>query len=265
MLEPTVLMDILSLPFQVDTSAIVDTMQAAADTAKAVTDAASGAGESVAAAPAPPKSIVRNLTELYTKGGWAMHILAIMSVVALGVSFAKFIMLMFARTGSKKTMLQVSRVLQDQGVQAAQELCQKKSGPVAAILAAGLGRVDHGPDAVERAVEHAGGIEMAFLEKGLTILTTTVTVAPMVGFLGTVSGMINAFESIALHGEIEPSIVASGISEALITTATGLIVAIPFQIIYSFFVSLIDGMVLDMEEGSESLLMTLTEIDKKGA
>lgn len=260
MLETTLLADLLSLPFQIDTTAVADTAQAVADT---VQQAAADTAQAVAETPAEPKSITRTIMELYQKGGVFMHILLALSVLALAASFVKFITLMGARTNSKKFVVEVSRTLQEQGVDAALELCQKKRGPVAAILAAGLQRVEHGPQAVERAVEHAGSMEMAFLEKGLPILTSTVTVAPMVGFLGTVSGMINAFEAIALHGEIEPTIVASGISEALITTASGLVVAIPFQLIYSFFVAMIDGMVLDMEESSESLLMTLTEMDDK--
>ena len=254
MLEATFLADLLSMPFQIDTTAIVDTAAAVADTVQQ-------AAESVAATtPEEPKSVTRTLMELYQKGGVFMHILLVMSILALAASFVKFITLMGARTNSKKFMLQVSRTLQESGIDAALDMCQKKRGPIAAILAAGLERVDYGPQAVERAVEHAGAMEMAFLEKGLVILTTTVTVAPMVGFLGTVSGMINAFEAIALHGEIEPTIVASGISEALITTASGLVVAIPFQLIYNFFVAMIDNMVLDMEESSESLLMTLSEL-----
>ena len=253
-LEPTMLMDLLSLPIQID-STVVDTAKAVADTV----------AQTVAAAEpvAPPKSIQKELIDLYIKGGWFMHPILLISIVALATVFVKFITLMMARSASKKFVIQVSRVLHDKGIDAAKELCQKRRGPVAAILAAGLDRVAYGPDAVERAIAHAGQMEMSFLEKGLPILTTTVTVAPMLGFLGTVSGMINAFEAIALHGEIEPTIVASGISEALITTAAGLIVAIPFQITYSIFVSIIDGMVLDMEESSETLLMTLTELNSK--
>jgi len=114
---------------------------------------------------------------------------------------------------------------------------------------------------VEKAIVNAGTIEMAFLERGLIWLSTIISIAPLLGFTGTVSGMIRAFQSIAEANEISPSIVASGISEALLTTLFGLIVAIIIQFFYNFFLSRIDHLVIDMEESSSDLVDSLTEIE----
>jgi len=116
---------------------------------------------------------------------------------------------------------------------------------------------------VEKAIEGAATIEMAFLERGMVWLATVANIAPLLGFLGTVSGMIKAFEAIALAGDIEPSLVASGISEALITTAAGLAIAIPIQALHNFFVSRIDKLIIEMEESSSDLIDTLTEIEQR--
>jgi biopolymer transport protein ExbB len=122
-------------------------------------------------------------------------------------------------------------------------------------------RVDRGLEHVEKAIENAGTIEMSFLEKGLVWLATIANIAPMLGFLGTVSGMISAFAAIAEAGDIEPSIVASGISEALITTASGLAIAIPIQAFHNFFVSRIDRLIIDMEESANDLIDFLIDME----
>ena len=132
-------------------------------------------------------------------------------------------------------------------------------GPVAAILHAGLIKADKGVEAVEKAIENAGVIEMAFLEKGFIPLSTTINLAPMFGFFGTVVGMIRAFRDIAAAGEVEPTIVASGIQIALITTAAGLAVAIPVQFFNNMFLGMVDGLVMDMQRGSEKIIEALVE------
>jgi len=123
----------------------------------------------------------------------------------------------------------------------------------------GLLKVDKGVEAVEKAVENAGVIEMAFLEKGFIPLSTVITLAPMFGFFGTIVGMIRAFADIAAAGEVEPTIVANGIQIALITTAAGLAIAIPMQFFNNLFLGMIDGLVMDMQRGSEKLIETLVE------
>jgi biopolymer transport protein ExbB len=118
----------------------------------------------------------------------------------------------------------------------------------------GLQKADRGPDAVEKAITTAGTIEMAFLERGLIWISSVSTIAPLIGFLGTVSGMINAFEAIATSDTVNAQLVAAGISEALITTATGLVIAIPTSIGFNYFVSTIDRFVIEMEEASSELV-----------
>jgi biopolymer transport protein ExbB len=122
-------------------------------------------------------------------------------------------------------------------------------------------RVDRGLEHVEKAIENAGTIEMSFLEKGLVWLATVANIAPMLGFLGTVSGMISAFASIAAAGDVNATIVASGISEALITTASGLAIAIPVQAAHNYFVSRIDRLIIDMEESANDLIDYLIEME----
>jgi biopolymer transport protein ExbB len=122
-------------------------------------------------------------------------------------------------------------------------------------------RASKGPEAVEKAIESAGTIEMAFLQRGLIILASIANVAPLLGFLGTVSGMIHAFEAIAAAEQVSAKLVATGISEALITTATGLMIAIPVQLMNNFFISRIDRFVLEMEEASIELVDTLVDME----
>jgi len=132
-------------------------------------------------------------------------------------------------------------------------VCADHDGPVSNICEAGLARVGKGSDRIEKAIENAGSLEMAFLEKNMGWLTAIIAIAPMMGFTGTVAGMIFAFDAIAAANDISPAVVAVGISQALLTTAFGLIVAMIIQICQNFFSSMIDGMVLDMEERSIEL------------
>jgi biopolymer transport protein ExbB len=143
--------------------------------------------------------------------------------------------------------------LKSGGTKKALGVCADHDGPVSNICEAGLSRVGKGSDRVEKAIENAGSLEMAFLEKNMGWLTAIIAIAPMMGFTGTVAGMIFAFDAIAAANDISPAVVAVGISQALLTTAFGLIVAMIIQICQNFFSSMIDGMVLDMEERSIEL------------
>ncbi|MCK9994892.1 MAG: MotA/TolQ/ExbB proton channel family protein [Candidatus Krumholzibacteria bacterium] len=162
-----------------------------------------------------------------------------------------------ARVNTRRLIGTIITTLRNDGVQAASEECQKVRGPIAAILYAGLQKADKGRDQVEKAIGTAGTIEMSFLERGLIWVSSVTTIAPLMGFLGTVSGMINAFEAIAASEQVNAKLVASGISEALITTATGLIIAIPATIGYNYFVSTIDRFVIEMEETAAELIEEL--------
>ena len=148
-------------------------------------------------------------------------------------------------------------------MEAAQEICENTRGPIASIVHAGLSRFDKGIEQVEKSIVSAGSIEMAFLERGLVWLSLVISVAPMLGFLGTVQGMILAFEDIAAANDISPAIVANGIAVALLTTLFGLVVAIIIQFFHNLFVSKIDKLIIDMEESSVELVDTLIDLQKR--
>jgi biopolymer transport protein ExbB len=202
----------------------------------------------------------------YIKGGFFMHFLLTCSLIALVFIIERAWTLSRARVNVKALMMKVVRALREEGPQAALEVCQRTRGPIAAILHSGLLRAARGPSAVEKAIETSGAIEMSFLERGLVALATIANVAPLLGFLGTVSGMISAFAAIAAAEQVSAKLVAKGIQEALITTATGLIIAVPVTIAHSVFVSQIDRFIIEMEEASAELVDELLEIEhQRGA
>ena len=206
------------------------------------------------------------LGQNYIKGGFFMHFLLTCSLIALVFIIERAWTLSRARVNVKSLMMMVVRALREEGVQAALEVCQRTRGPIAAILHSGLLRASRGPSAVEKAIETSGAIEMSFLERGLVALATIANVAPLLGFLGTVSGMISAFAAIAAAEQVSAKLVAKGIQEALITTATGLIIAVPVTIAHSFFVSQIDRFIIEMEEASVELVDELLDMEHhKGA
>ncbi|SVC18539.1 uncharacterized protein METZ01_LOCUS271393, partial [marine metagenome] len=169
------------------------------------------------------------MVKLFNDGGTFMYPLLFMLFFGLVVAFERFYTLSKAHIDSKDFFTQIQEALKQGGPDAAAEVCSNTQGPVASVLHAGLLRLERGLDHVEKAISESGAVEMAFLEKGMVWLSTVANIAPLLGFLGTVSGMINSFDSIAAAGDVEPSIVACGISEALITTAGGLCIAIPIQ------------------------------------
>lgn len=199
------------------------------------------------------------LIDLFNKGGMFMWPLLVLAVIALAVILERVFTLQRAHTNTRRLMSAIIQGLKAKGVDSAQDICMHTRGPIAAILHAGLTKVAKGPAAVEKAIENSGAIEMAFLQRGLPVLSTVANVAPLLGFLGTVAGMIHAFEAIAAAEQVSAKVVASGISEALITTMTGLVIAIPAQIAYNFFISRIDRFVIEMEESSVELLDALTD------
>lgn len=198
------------------------------------------------------------LLELYWIGGVFMHPILLCSLVGLAIILERLYFFAKARTDTGRLMSELIRTLQDQGIEAAQRMLHGHRGPIAAVLHSGLLRAKKGPDAVEKAITTAASIETALLERGLIWLATVANIAPLLGFLGTVSGMIHAFEAIAAAEEVSAKLVATGIYEALITTAAGLIVAIPVQTAHNYFVSRIDKFVIDMEESGAELVDVLT-------
>jgi len=179
------------------------------------------------------------------------------AIIGLVFLIERLITLSRAKVNTRKLIGTVITTLKTEGVQAAAEECQRWRGPIAAILYSGLQKADKGDEAVEKAIGTAGVIEMSFLERGLIWLSSVSTIAPLIGFLGTVSGMINAFEAIAASDQVNAKVVASGISEALITTAAGLMIAIPVTVGYNYFIQSIDRLTIEMEEAAMELIETL--------
>ena len=201
------------------------------------------------------------LVTLYVKGGICMHPLLLCAIIGLVLIIERLWTLSRARVNTRRLMVEVTQTLRTEGPDAALQLCQRTRGPIAAIMHAGLLRADRGPEAVEKAISSAGAIEMAHLERGLLALASVSNVAPLLGFLGTVTGMIAAFAAIAAAEQVSAKLVAKGIEEALITTAAGLMIAVPVSAFYSYFVLQIDRFVLEMEEASADLVDELMDLE----
>jgi biopolymer transport protein ExbB len=199
----------------------------------------------------------------FLKGGLFMYPLLLASIIGLVFIIERLWTLSRARTNVRALMGRVIRSLREKGVQGGMEELERTRGPIAAILHSGLLRANYGPDAVEKAIETSGTIEMSFLERGLVAIATVGNVAPLLGFLGTVSGMISAFAAIAQAEQVSAKLVAKGIQEALITTATGLIIAIPMNIMHNYFVAQVDRFITEMEEASAELVNELIELEGK--
>ena len=206
---------------------------------------------------------MENLMKYIHDGGPAiMWTLVVLFVLGLAITLWRLVVIILAMMNTRSLYNKVYNALQDRenGLKKAAEICSKTPGPVATIVHAGLSRVHKGIEHVEKAVESAGTVEMAFLENGLVWLATIANIAPLIGFFGTVVGMIRAFKDIASAGDVEPTIVATGISIALITTAGGLLVAIPIQMAYNLCVYLIDRIVVSMEENASRFIDTLVDL-----
>jgi biopolymer transport protein ExbB len=203
------------------------------------------------------------MVKLFLDGGGFMY--PILGLLIIGLMFAleRLWTLTRASINTRNFMASIHKALVEGGTEEAMAICSKTKGPIASILSAGLMRAGRGVEAVEKAVMSAGTIEMAFLEKNLIWLSTIIGMAPMLGFTGTVWGMIDAFDSIKMANDISPSIVAGGISQALLTTLFGLVVAMIIQICNNYFISRIDKLVIEMEESSVDFIDTLSELESK--
>ncbi|MFO7889811.1 MAG: MotA/TolQ/ExbB proton channel family protein [bacterium] len=202
------------------------------------------------------------MLEYFHQGGGFMWPILFILILGLAISIERFISLFRAGVNTRKFIDEVTKALDKGGSKGAIKVCQDTRGPVASVFHAGLLRIGRGLEHVEKAISNAGSIEMAFLERNMSWLSTFISIAPMLGFTGTVVGMIKAFEDIAQANDISPAIVADGISIALLTTCFGLIVAIILQLFYNFFISKIDSLVIDMEESSVELIDHLAEEEK---
>ncbi len=210
---------------------------------------------------APDKPLSEQIAQLWADTGFMRWPLAFCLVLGLIVIVVKFISLTNKSIKTKKIIQEVDELLTQQRIKEALELTRNTDAPAAKILYAGLERYDEGTERVMKAIENQGLIEMSKLEKGLVVLATLTNIAPLLGFLGTVIGMILAFQSIEAAGEVEATLVAGGIKVALLTTAAGLMIAIPVSIGHNYFVSRIDALVIDMEESAQKMVDTLHQIE----
>ena len=206
----------------------------------------------------------KNLKTKFIEGG-ASFMGAVLLALIFGLAFAfeRIIYLGLATTDTDKLLKSVEDALESGGVDAAKEVCRNTRGPVASIFYQGLERNDQGIDVVEKSIVSYGSVQMGLLERGLSWISLFISIAPMLGFMGTVIGMIEAFDKIQLAGDVQASLVAGGIKVALITTVSGLIVAIILQLFYNYIIAKIDSIVNKMEDASITLVDILVKHNLK--
>ena len=248
--------------------AAVDSAAASADSAateevtEEVTEEASEEVEAVT----EEKAFTQILKEKFIEGGaFFMSFVLLALVLGLALVIERIIYLTFAQTNTEKLLEEVEGALNNGGVEAAKEVCRNTRGPVATIFFEGLDHYDEGMDMVDKSIMSVGSVENGKLEKGVSWISLFIALAPMLGFMGTVIGMIGAFDAIEAAGDINPSLVAGGIKVALLTTVFGLITAIILQIFYNLIVAMIDSIVIKMEDASISFMDLLVEHNKKNA
>ena len=228
-----------------------NTVNAMATTATMLQDAAPAEAE---------KGFTQVLKEMFIQGGAGfMGIVLLCLILGLAVAIERIIYLNMATTNTSKLKQQVEDALASGGVEAAKEVCRNTKGPVASIYYQGLDRASEGIDNAEKAVVAYGGVQMGQLEKNVSWLSLFIAIAPMLGFMGTVIGMIQAFQKISAVGNLSASLIAGDIQVALLTTVFGLITAIILQIFYNYIIAKIDSIVNDMEDSSIVLIDMLAD------
>jgi len=246
---------------EVTTDTVVEVIDSTSVTEEAVLEEAPVVEEPEAEG---PKSFHQILKEKFIQGSPGfMGIVLLCLILGLAMSIERIIYLNLSTTNTQKLLNKVETSLENGGVDAAKEVCKNTRGPVAGIFLQGLDRYDEGLDVVEKSIISYGGVLMGRLEKGLSWIALFIALAPMLGFMGTVIGMIQAFDTIEAVGDISPTIVAGGIKVALLTTVFGLIVAIILQIFYNYLVAKIDSLVNDMEDSSISFVDILARFSLK--
>ena len=255
--------------------AVAGVMAFAANTASAQDEQAAPAAEEVAA---PAEMTAADLlagtgeeiplhqalkTKFIEGGAGFMSLIIICLIIGLALSIERILYLTFSKTNTKKLLENVEKALAEGGVEAAKDVCRETRGPVASIFYQGLLRYDQGVDVVEKTVVSYGSVQMSEMENGLSWISLFIAIAPSLGFLGTVIGMINAFDAIQAAGDISPNVVAGGMKVALITPVGGLIVAMILQVFYNYILAKIDGLTIDMEDSSICLIDILTKYNAK--
>ena len=227
---------------------------------------ASSAAETTADdAVAEPQGFHQIIKTKFIEGGAGfMGIVLLVLILGLALSIERIIYLSLATTNSDKLLGSIEDSLNSGGVDAAKDVCKNTKGPIASIFYQGLSRAGEGLDMVEKSIVSYGSVQMGLLERGLSWISLCIALAPMLGFMGTVIGMIGAFDAIEAAGDISPSLVAGGIKVALLTTVFGLIVAIILQIFYNYIVAKVDSMVNNMEDASITFMDIMVKNQAKG-
>ena len=234
------------------------------DTVAAVEEPTAAIVEEEPAAVEAEMSLHKNVKRLFIEGGATfMGFVLLTLIFGLALAIERIIYLNLSTTNTDKLLTKIEDALASGGVDAAKEVCRNTRGPIASIFYQGLDRAHEGIDVAEKSVIAYGSVQMGLLEKNLSWIQLFISIAPMLGFMGTVIGMIAAFDSIQLAGDVSPQLVASGIKVALITTVSGLIVAIILQIFYNYIVSRIDSIVNKMEDASITLIDLLVHHNLK--
>ena len=204
------------------------------------------------------------LMQKFLEGGWGWMLpVLVCLVIGLAIAIERMLYLSFSNINTKKFIEKFAETLNGQGVEAAKDFCRNTKGPVASIYYQGLDRYDQGMDAVEKAVVSYGSVQTGQMESGLSWIGLFIALSPMLGFMGTVVGMIEAFDQIQAMGDISPTVVAGGIKVALLTTLMGLIAAVILQLFYNYVVTKIDALVNTMEDASITLVDIMTAYSKK--
>ncbi|MBP5567374.1 MAG: MotA/TolQ/ExbB proton channel family protein [Bacteroidales bacterium] len=248
------------------TASIASAQDAATPEQAATEEVAQAPANDLAAltAGAPEVPLTQALKTKFIEGGAGfMSLIIICLVIGLALSIERILYLSFSKTNTKKLIADVEKALEEGGIEKAKEVCRNTRGPVASIYYQGLLHYDQGIDVVEKNIVSYGSVQNSELESGLSWISLFIAIAPSLGFLGTVIGMIAAFDAIQAAGDISPNVVAGGMKIALITTVAGLIVAMILQVFYNYILAKIESITIDMEDSSISLIDVLTKYGKK--
>ncbi len=228
----------------------------AAEEAEEVVDLFAGSGEEV-----PLHQALK--TKFIEGGAGFMSLIIICLILGMALAIERILYLAFSKTNTTKLLEAVEAALEKGGIEEAKKVCRETRGPVASIFYQGLLRADQGVDVVEKTIVSYGGVQMSLMENGLSWIGLFISIAPSLGFLGTVIGMIQAFDAIQAAGDISPNVVAGGMKVALITTVGGLIVAMILQIFYNYIIAKIDSLSIDMEDSSIRFVDTMVKFSNK--
>ena len=231
-------------------------VQEQAEEAEEAIDLFAGSGEEV-----PLHQALK--TKFIEGGAGFMSLIIICLIIGMALAIERILYLAFSKTNTTKLLNNVEAALEKGGIEEAKKVCRETRGPVASIFYQGLLRADQGVDVVEKTIVSYGGVQMSLMENGLSWIGLFISIAPSLGFLGTVIGMIQAFDAIQAAGDISPNVVAGGMKVALITTVGGLIVAMILQVFYNYIIAKIDSLSIDMEDSSIRFVDTLVKYNNK--